>query len=74
MLEPSDNGLTFEGLIDALMVSIVSTLKYLYYQLLFCHTLDGLTLVTPRSSMKNVARLRLRTGVNRFLPSYQRFR
>ena len=37
MLEPSDNGLTFEGLIDALMVSIVSTLKYLYYQILFCH-------------------------------------
>ena len=30
MLEPSDNGLTFEGLIDALMVSIVSTLKCLY--------------------------------------------
>ena len=74
MLEPSDNGLTFEGLIDALMVSFVSTLKYFNYRLLFCHTLDGLTLVTPRFSMKNVARLRLRTGVNRFLPSYQHFR
>ena len=40
MLEPSDNGLTFEGLIDALMVSIVSNLKYPYHYFLLCHTLD----------------------------------
>ena len=71
MLEPSDNGITFEGLIDALMVSLYLALHSSSIERNLYIELFALNWFKPRFCTKSAIKWSRRAGANRFLPSFQ---